>query len=350
MNCFASWSAVRPGTALLLILPVVLFVAGCASSRPAVSDEDAAVLEWPGPPQAPVIRWLDEIHDAHQAGIKPGFWNRIGQLVFGKRRERIVKPYGVHFSAAGQLYVTDPGIAGVHLFDIGSGRYTVISGAGEESLASPIGITGDDESLAYFTDSTAAVVYRYDPRRGEITPLIATGLQRPTGVVFNKNNWLLYVSDTAAHQVVVFGLDGQEKFRFGGRGTEAGRFNFPTDLFIDNEGRLVVTDSMNARVQIFTPDGRPLNSFGRRGYAAGYLDKPKGVAVDSDGHIYVCDTMKDAVQVYDADGRYLFQFGTRGQGAGQFWMPAGIHIDPKDKIYVADSYNKRIQVFQYMKP
>lgn len=332
----------------LLVLLLGLLLGGCVSGGKSV-DTDEVFLEWPGPPQAPMVRWLNDVHDARDAGISPGFWRRFGELVFGKRQQNIVKPYGIHVDVRGRLSVADPGASVVHLLDLASGRYSVVFETEDGRLKSPIGMTSDDQGTLYLTDSAAGIVYRYDNDEEEFVAFFSENLQRPTGIVFNKNNWLFYVSDTMAHQIVAFGLDGRERFRFGGRGTDKGKLNFPTDLTIDQDGNVVVTDSLNARIQTFSADGRPLQLFGARGYAAGYFDKPKGVALDSDGHIYVCDAIKDAVQVYDRDGRFLFQFGTRGQDSGQFWLPSGIHIAGDDKIYVADSYNQRIQIFQYLK-
>jgi DNA-binding beta-propeller fold protein YncE len=156
------------------------------------------------------------------------------------------------------------------------------------------------------------------------------------------------VSETAAHQVLLFDLNGRERFRIGHNGSKAGQFNFPTDLFIDKTGKLYVTDALNARIQVFSADNKFVRAFGEEGDGEGEFSKPKGVAVDSDGNIYVCDSLRDSVQIFDSTGRLLMEFGGRGQSAGTFWMPSGIYID-RDVIYVADTYNHRVQVFRYLR-
>ena len=231
------------------------------------------------------------------------------------------------------------------MYDIDNGEVRVLDRHQREFFVSPLGITGDGNGTLFLTDSALGQVFRYDFSKKQLGYFTGKALERPTGIAFNADNWQIYVADTLTHQIVVFGLDGEERFRIGKRGSAPGEFNFPTDLWVDAEGRLLVTDSLNARVQIFSPSGEYLSLLGVRGHAAGYLDKPKGVATDSSGRIYICDALKDSVQVFAPDGTFLLRLGERGQAAGQFWMPAGLFIKD-DLIYVADSYNQRIQVFE----
>lgn len=329
------------------LLLLTLFIGGCSAKRVSSTDEIES-LEWSGPYDSLLIRWVGEIGDYRDTGLKLGVFKRLGTFLFGERTERIVKPYGIHAIGSQQLLVSDPGLSAVHLMDIAGGDYRVITGGDADLLTLPVGVTSDGQENAYITDSAAGRIYAYDLKKKFLKQFNVDPVARPTGIAFSANNWLIYVSDTTAHQIIAFGVDGQERFRFSGRGSGPGELNYPTDLWVDNSGRVIVTDSLNARLVIFSAGGEFLEEVGTRGHAAGYMDKPKGVAVDSDGHYYVCDALKDAVQVYDRDGHYLFKFGDQGQGQGQFWMPAGIFIDENDKIYVADAYNHRVQVFQYL--
>lgn len=336
---------------ITVLLLLALLLPGCAEkTRELIAfDAEDLGLEWPGAPEPARVRWIAEVGDYKDIGLSRGFWGNLGSFLFGSAEKRIVGPYGIHFDVQQRLLVADPVLSSVHLMDLKSGRYSLLRGSDKFSLVSPIGLASDSEGAFYLTDSVSGMLFRYDPQKKELSQFGTAKLVRPTGIAFNAQNWLLYVSDTAVHQIVAIGLDGLERFRFGYRGDGLGGLNYPTDLWVDRVGKVFVTDSLNARVQIFSPDGEPRRSVGTRGHSAGYLDKPKGVATDSDGNIYVVDTLKDAVLVYDGDGRFLFQFGDRGQGPGQFWMPAGIFIDNEDKIYVSDTYNRRIQIFQHLK-
>ena len=329
-------------------LLVLLLLSGCAGSAPQRRGGDYRELQWPALPTPPRITWVKEIRDFEDAGISKGFWQRALELLTGEPDQRIGKPYGVYVDQKERIFVADVGLALVHIMDTDKKSYTVIGG-GSPALRTPIAVTGDDRDNIYVSDAGAGVVYRYALSGGKLERFNLTALDRPTGLAFNPNNRFIYVSDTASHQIVVYDLSGSERYRIGGRGTGAGQFNYPTDLFVDASGRLYVTDALNSRIQIFTANGHFLKQFGRAGDTSGSFARPKGVAVDSAGHIYVCDALFDAVQIFNDNGRVLLDFGSHGSNPGQFWMPAGIFIGKGDLIYVADSYNRRLQVFRYLR-
>ena len=171
-------------------------------------------------------------------------------------------------------------------------------------------------------------------------------LNQPTGIACDRTTGYIWVVETGGHQIALFNSAGRLIRKIGGRGTTPGLFNFPTFIWIDQQGRVYVVDSMNYRIQVFDSEGAFLGDFGESGDATGYMARPKGVATDSQGHIYVADALFHVVQIFDQEGRFLYSFGSQGQGDGEFWMPAGLYIDEQDHIYVADSYNARIQVFK----
>ena len=174
-------------------------------------------------------------------------------------------------------------------------------------------------------------------------------LDQPTGIACNRTSGDVWVVETGAHQLLHFNSQGQLIARIGERGPGPGQFNFPTFIWIDQEGRIYLVDSMNSRIQLLDPAGAYLGSFGEPGDATGYMARPKGIATDSRGHIYVADALFHAVQIFDRQGNFLYSFGSQGQGTGEFWMPAGLYIDQQDHIYVADSYNGRVQMFELVK-
>lgn len=331
------------------LLLAVLFLAACAGPASLYKTEPAAALEWPRQTAGPKIVWIKSIAAYEDAGIAKGFWKRALEFFTGPDERRIVRPYGVLFDASERLYIADPGAGVVHCMDTREGRYTIIGGErGSTRLHTPIGLAEDGHGRVYITDSTAGAVFRYDPADGSLKQLPSNGLLRPTGIAYNKVNNLLYIVDTINDHVIGIDTDGHERLRFGSSGDDAGQFNHPTDIAVDDLGQVYVTDALNYQIMVFSPEGHPVTHFGAAGDAAGSLNKPKGVAVDSQRHIYVCDAMLDAVQVFDASGRLLLFFGGTGTGNGAFWMPSGLFIDSRDYIFVADTYNKRIQVFRYI--
>ena len=342
----------RNGQSGISVLVTVLFcfvLVSCATAPTPRKSDQRSEIQWPPLPLQARIVWVNEIGSYRDVGIGKGFWRRVAEFFTGEEETRIGKPYGVYIDDRDRLFIVDVGYAMVHAMDLKEKRYSIIGEGKEDIFRSPIAIAGDDQENLYITDSGAGTIYRYNLKRGRLEPFIAAELGRPTGIAFNRNNRLLYITDTTAHQIAVFDLRGNERFRIGSRGNGPGQFNYPTDLFVDGRGRLYVTDALNSRVSIFSAEGGLLKTFGRPGDTGGHFAKPKGIAVDSDGNIYICDALLDAVQIFSDDGELLLTFGGNGVDPGQFWMPAGIHIDRNDTIYVADSYNCRVQVFRYLK-
>lgn len=331
------------GATLLLCL-----LLGSCATLPDPGKNRKVEIQWPPAPLMPRIVWVKEIGDYRDAGIGKGFWQKVTELFTGEAETRIGKPYGVLFDDRERLLIVDVAHAMVHVIDLKEKRYFAIGAGKERVFRSPIAIAEDDEENLYITDSGAGTVYRYRLKSGKLEPFIVSDLGRPTGIAFNRKNRLLYITDTTSHQVAVYDLRGNHRFRIGSHGDDVGQFNYPTDLFVDGQGRLYVTDALNARITSFSSDGRHLKTFGRPGDSGGSFAKPKGIALDSAGNIYVCDALLDTVQIFNPDGELLLTFGSNGTGPGQFWMPAGIYIDRNDNIYVADSYNRRVQIFKYL--
>ena len=331
---------------LLVAVPIVLNGCTAVNRTQDLTNQD---LLWPSAPFDPRIQWVKNIHDRQDAGIEKSFWKRVVEFVAGEEKDGIGKPYGVYVDNRKRLFIADTGRGIVHEYDTNGNEYFIIGNNEKRELLTPIALTGDDAGNLYITDSAAGAVFRYNIREKILIEFIAGKLVQPTGIAFNSKKNLLYITDTASHQIVVFDLQGFERFRIGGRGGSSGYFNYPTDLCVDSGGDLYVTDALNARIQVFSADGKFLRMFGTAGDSAGYFAKPKGVAVDSEGHVYVSDAIQDSVQIFDKTGALMLVFGESGNGAGQFWMPSGLFIDSSDTIYVSDSYNQRIQMFQYLK-
>lgn len=329
------------------LLSILFFLGACTVHQP-VQKKEQGVLRWPPPPQSARIEWVKEIRTPEDSGIAKGFWERVSEKVSGVKTESIRKPYGVHADESGRLFVVDTDLAAVHLFDPRNNKYRMLGAEQGYRFQAPIAAAEDDRDNLYITDAGAGLVYRYRLQDGSLEKFSPFKLKRPTGIAFSDRQRLLFVSDTLAHQIVVYDLAGQELRRIGKRGAGHGEFNYPTDLFVDHKGQLYVTDALNQRIQVLTPEGQLLAQFGEGGDKTGFLAKPKGVAVDSQGHIYVCDALLDAVQIFDSSGRLLLYFGGTGSRLGEFWMPTGISIDSRDNIYVADSFNRRVQVFRYL--
>ncbi len=345
------------GDSIRQSLRIILFLffligtfGGCAANQKPVLVNPAGQLVWPSPPETPRILYLQSIEVFSDTGTKKTWLSKTMDSLFGqeKTERTLLRPYSVFTDDAG-IYITDPGLQVLHVFDIQNRKYHQIREAGDQEFMSPIGVSIDGNGEIYLSDSALRKVFVFDQGGNFLREIGSPDtLLRPTGIALHEER--VYVVDTHGHRVSVFSKkDGRLLFSFGNNGTAQGEFHFPTNIFIGNDGLLYITDSMNFRVQIFDRDGNVRSAFGRLGDGAGDFSKPKGIAVDSEGHIYVTDAHFDNVQIFDRDGRLLLVFGGSGSGDGEIILPAGIFIDKENRIYVADSYNKRIQVFRYLK-
>jgi len=333
----------------LSVLAVLLvLVSGCAPVGE-IGQPDIKIF-WPPPPQEPRIEYMYTISSPSDLGITKTWFGRFLDSVLGREegQESLVVPHGVFFSEKGRLFVTDTGDSSVHIFDPVKKEHMRFNQIGEDrSLVSPIGIAEGPEGNIYVSDSALNKIFVFD-KEGEYIFSFGDELKRPTGLAIDAGRKMVFVVDTVGSKVVVYDLKGKEMFSFGKNGDQNGEFNYPTHIFLGQDGLVYISDTLNFRIQAFDENGVFQFKFGRAGDALGDMSKPKGVAVDSEGHIYVVDSASETVQIFRKDGKLLLNFGSTGAAPGSFNIPAGIFIDKKDKIYVVDSYNKRIQVFKYL--
>jgi DNA-binding beta-propeller fold protein YncE len=308
---------------------------------------------WPSPPQAPRLRFVGAFSGPGDLGMgKGGFFGSIRSLLFGDEKRQLVRPYGVAVGDAGRrIFVSDPGLGAVHVFDLRRHRYSQLPDSRRRELRSPIGVAVDAAGRLLVSDAERALVFVFSPSNKLLFSFgQGEGLKRPTGMAVSGDR--LLVSDTMGHRVLVYRVRDRGAdllFQFGGRGDGPGLFNFPVDIAVAPDGRIYVNDSMNFRVQVFDAQGRFVRALGRAGDSTGTFQRSKGVALDSDGNLYVVDALSDTVQIFDSQARFVLNFGRPGAANGEFWLPSGLAIDQADRVYVVDSYNRRVQTFQYLK-
>jgi len=180
---------------------------------------------------------------------------------------------------------------------------------------------------------------------------------RPMGAAFG-NDGQIYVVDSGNNRVVVFDKNGRYLVQFGGLGVAKpapggtytwgpGRFNYPTDIAIDEDGHLYVADFRNDQIQVFDEIGRFLRVFPDRNKKVGKGGSGQGgtgIAATSlcvrGGRVYVTD--KYQVLVFTTDGKLLNQFGKPGMGATDLNHPNGIAVAPSSAVVVSDSNNNRL--------
>jgi sugar lactone lactonase YvrE len=325
-----------------------------AKGKPAAATVDRPPV-WPLPPEQPRIRYVTSYRGVGDfKSKKSSGWKNF---LFGsddaalKLPDSLVKPYGVAVSSSGKIYVSDTGSRRVFVFDAERKQVTFIGDRGAVQLAKPTGIAVDASGRIFVADATLNRIFAFAP---DGTLVLAIGhdgeLDNPAGIAIDGERQRVYVADSTKHRVFCYStVDGSPVLAIGRRGGEPGEFNFPTNLFVDGQGRLFVADTLNFRVQAFDADGKLLSVFGTLGDTPGSFNRPKGIGVDGEGHIYVADTSFNNFQIFDQAGQLLLFVGSAGHGPGEFFLPAGLSVDGRDRIYVVDQGNARVQVFQYLR-
>lgn len=341
--------------AWLACCSAALFISGCGRPAGAIFEPLAQPLVWPSPPDPPRIHYVGAL--ATESDLRPArsMPQMLGAAIFGRGTARsMLSPFGVTAHGS-RVMVCDSNAQCVHMFDLDTRRYEQWKPSKEHArFAQPVGIAYDagPPARVLVADSAAGAIFAFDERGRSLGWFGGDHLSRPAGVAVDPERNRILIADPGLHQVVILNGDGDFLTRLGtrGSGTRGGKFNFPTNVAVDNDGRIYVSDSLNFRIQVFEANLDYAGQIGRHGRTLGHFSQPKGVTVDRRGHIYVVDAHFEAVQIFNPEGQLLLSFGHEGRGPGEFWLPAGIFAAADDRIWVADTYNRRIQVFEYREP
>lgn len=322
-------------------------LAGCAM----VEKPEVTELLWPAPPLTSRIKFVGVLRERGDLGKTSG--ELVADALLGPKGmpDSLHQPVAVATSTKGdRLYVSDYSRSDVLVFDFATRRSWFL-GAPPHEFKRPFGIAVDERDNVYVVDSVQRLVRVFDASGKFLRNILDERMERPTGIAIDPVRRRMYVADSSRrastnHVIHVFDGAGAYLKPIGGRGDGEAKFNFPTYLAVDGDGRLYVTDTLNARVQVFDAEGRYLTTFGERGDTFGKFDKPKGVALDSFGNVYVVDSSWNNVQIFNGKRQVLLYFAGHGRIPGLLFNPTGIAIDRENRIYVADTYNSRVAIYQ----
>ena len=330
----------RSGTILLLIAPAAT-LAKSKGKAPAPTDLPYLVMDG-----GRRLVFERNYQSEREVKTKRGFWTKLLDIAAGEPEyKHLVRPYSLATDSRDRVIVTDPGAFGIHIFDFAQQKYKFISHTeGKDELHAPQGVTVDKQDNIYVTDSEAGKIFVFGSN-GKFQRAIGSlkggegFFKRPTGIAVDSAAERIYVTDTWRDKIYVMDMQGSVLQTIGKRGDQNGEFNFPTELRL-NGPDLIVVDAMNFRIQVFDRAGAFRYAIGGNFY------RPKGLSVDSEGHIYVADAFYNNVQVFDREGHLLYFFG-KSAGVGDFELPGGLAIDRSDRIYLADGRHQRLQAFHY---
>lgn len=332
-----------------MVLVAVAVLSGCAAEAPKIQKK----YYFPPLPERPRIEWL-RAYSSQNDFPKSGFSSFLAAILGEEPPLAFDKPLDIKSTGDGIIYVTDPAIAKVFIYDLKNGRVSFLEAP--DNFDRPVGLALDAEANVYVSDGGHKNILVFD-RSGTLLRTLGDkkDYEAPGAIAIDQQKKRLYIADTKGHKIVVYDLAGKFLFSFGERGDADGKLNFPGPVAVNRKGEVIVGDTMNSRIQIFDSDGKFLQKFGRRGDGPADFQIIKGIAVDSDQNIYVTDGKGHKFSIYSPTGDYLLTVGalysvlnTGREAAAGFVIPQGIDIDRNDTIYVVDQMNQRFQVFQYI--
>ena len=109
----------RNGYRLVALACALVALAACVPQAQAPPPDQPA-LAWPPAPDPARVAFVRAFSRPEDLGIAKGVLERLADLVFGASESRLVRPMAV-VTVGALVYVADPGVRGVHRFDLAGG-------------------------------------------------------------------------------------------------------------------------------------------------------------------------------------------------------------------------------------
>jgi len=306
-------------TTAIAIAALLLVACGV---QPVKKEHDSVF--YPALPQQPRVQYLTTINTQGDLGSKKGMDSFLGDPE--NVRNRLLRAYAVAHEKD-FIYVVDAKFKKIVTIDLKKGTMGFFPSQRMGLLREPMGIFVDADGSKYVADNGRGQVVVYNSKNEYLRTYGTPEQYKLTDVAVHGER--VYIANNQAHEIVVLDkTSGEVVQRIGSKGTEDGKFRFPSFITVDKDGNLFVTDPLNFRVQMFSSSGEFIRSFGYPEAGPGGMVRPKSLAVTRDGKLYISDAGMEIVQIFDvASTDPLLAFGKHGTGPGSTYMPYGIHID-----------------------
>jgi tripartite motif-containing protein 71 len=165
----------------------------------------------------------------------------------------------------------------------------------------------------------------------------------------------VYVADSSANRIVVFGPQGSPLRAWGTSGIAPGQFVAPIDVAGGPEGRILVAEAYREIVPL-VPGAKPGEFRAQIAYGSPWSSgggvtlgsrffSPTGLAFAGDGTVWVSDRNNDVLRHLASDGHFITAVGEAaarvvpGQpgAAVRLSEPHGLGVAPNEGVFVADT-------------
>lgn len=253
------------------------------------------------------------------------------------------EPVRLATDGSGHLYVADPARNLITVRDE-SGRVTAI----KSGFLTPLGTAVDASGRIFVCEAGAGRVRIFT---SAWVPAGALGqgngeFQLPNHIQITPDG-RVFVVDSKANLVKVYGTNGVLLRQFGGYGPLEGQFDFPAGLAVTPNGEIVVSDQGNERMQVFDSNYQFVRAFGKPNMIGtnSTFGRVQGLLSDSQGRIYLADAFRGVVTVITTAGNSLGTIGAFGSGPGELQGPSSLVLDRNNRLFVATPGNTRVEVF-----
>jgi len=253
------------------------------------------------------------------------------------------EPVRLATDGSGHLYVADPARNLITVRDE-SGRVTAI----KSGFLTPLGLAVDASGRIFVSEAGAGRVRIFT---SAWVPAGALGqgdgeFQLPNHIQITPDG-RVFVVDSRANLVKVYGTNGVLLRQFGGYGSLEGQFDFPAGLAVTPAGEIVISDQGNERMQVFDSNFTFVRAFGKPNMIGtnATFGRVQGLLSDSQGRIYMADAFRGVVTVMTTAGTSLGAIGAFGSGPGELQGPSSLVLDRNNRLFVATPGNTRVEVF-----
>ena len=258
-----------------------------------------------------------------------GRFGVLGGLFFDENKKR--------------LYFTDTTNGRILAFDADFKYISEFTGGG--ALTSPTSIVKDSRGKFFVVEPAKGDILAIDIGQKSVKPIDFSAVPGANPVypgnmaVDSKDQ--LYIVDKANQRILLF--DSSLKFEKEILVKESRGLK---DVKVDEMGRIYALSAIDGSICVYNDQGNLLLRFGSRGADKGKFDFPTSLAIDRKGLIYVTDQHKNQVLVFNNKGRFLYAFSQLGWREGRLHRPSFIYINGSDRIFIVDRANTRISVFE----
>lgn len=283
---------------------------------------------------------------AAQPGVSVAF------EAFGGSFGQLTAPAAIAYDGNDRIYVTEPQESKVVVFDRGgkNGRIFVQNppGALQKNnilLATPTGIDVAANGDVYVADPRLSAVVVFDSAGHKLRSMKFTAPSSVTVAgkkLYVLSDRTLFITDLQGNPVAQWGTWGRQQNQLANPGGTA----------VGPDGTIYMTDRDNYRVLSLTSSLTFRWEFGHTATTEAaanqrVLGGPSGITIGSDGNVYALDGLNSQIIVITKSGRSASTVPLSGPGASdnQLYLPKGIDSMGGDLFVIADTFHNRIVAF-----